>query len=169
MNIKFEFIDNKHIAIVMENEGKEKVVGRIFSPSGSGEIYTNAIQICGFTEAFDLWGCANFQKIKLVNSVKELDLITRDKKGEPLYEQAKDIQLKFDWETRKTPNTYKTTEELFENCMKCFNDPCSCEVKVNFENPYTVKRAGDLTLLPKEEKKEKQNEPKTNQKTNEAI
>ena len=43
----------QYVAIM---KGK-KQVGRIFTPSGSGEDKLNAIQICGFSEAYDLWGC----------------------------------------------------------------------------------------------------------------
>ena len=56
MDIKFKQIDDKHIDIL--NEGK--IIGKIFTPSGTGEVEPNAIQVCGFDEVFDYWGCGIF-------------------------------------------------------------------------------------------------------------
>ena len=77
-------------------------VGRIFTPSGSGEDTENAIQVCGFTEAFDLWGCGIFKGYK-------------------------DIQLLFD----EGIMGGKETTDL-NKCCRCYRYPCQCENKANY-------------------------------------
>lgn len=52
------------VKIIATHENERKEVGRIFTPSGTGHDNLNAIQICGFTEAFDLWGCSEYQTFK---------------------------------------------------------------------------------------------------------
>lgn len=150
MELKFKFIDEKHIKIIAVGVGKdfneEREVGQIFTPSGSGELYKNAIQICGFSEAFDLWGCGIYAEPVIdeigINYVK-------DKYGRKVGRQAKDIQLYFGYETIK-----EELQSLSDGCLKCFSNPCSCEVKIRGENPYTVKRSQDLPLEKIEEPKE---------------
>ena len=39
----------------------------------------------------------------------------------------------------------------FSICHKCFNHPCTCEVKITYENPYTIKREQDVKPNTKEE------------------
>lgn len=165
MKIEFKQEDKEHIDIIGVDGKKRKVIGRIFTPSGSGEEYTNGIQICGFTEAFDLWGCACFGKEKVNkerlpfsndeitsmlfgartndNRLKQLIRYFEEKKPESLYNQTKDIQLKFDFKVEP----HQTEVEICgEDCCKCYNKPCTCENKVIFDNPYSVKRAQDLSL-----------------------
>lgn len=55
MKLKFELKDKQHINIINEKDGR--ICGRIFTPSGTGEVVKDAIQICGFSRAFELWGC----------------------------------------------------------------------------------------------------------------
>ena len=76
-----------------------EVIGHIFAPSGSCENITNAIQICGFTEAFDLWGCGIFKGYK-------------------------DIQLLFDNGIMGGKDTFSS-----KKCLRCYRDPCQCENK----------------------------------------
>ena len=52
--------DNR--VLILDEKGNE--VGHIFSPSGSGENSVNAVQICGFSEAFDFWGCGIYKGFK---------------------------------------------------------------------------------------------------------
>lgn len=143
--IKFKFIDEEKIEIIMVNGGEEKQVGHIFTPSGSGHDTLNAIQICGFSEAFDLWGCAVFAH----NPINEENNDFKKRNGQNVLEQTKDIQLLFNWET----NSHVSNNLFSQNtCCKCFNEPCTCEIHIKGENPYTVKRASDLLLLRKERK-----------------
>ena len=88
-------------------DGKE--IGHIFSPSGSGHTDINYIQICGFSESYDLWGCG-------------------------IYKGFKDIQLLFDG--KKMPGE---PTNAFDNCLKCFMEPCQCEVRGKGLIPFTVK------------------------------
>ncbi len=73
MKLKFDLKDKKHINIINEEDGR--IVGRIFTPSGTMEKIEDAIQICGFSRAFELWSCG----------------VIGDNKGYPL----QDIQLLF--------------------------------------------------------------------------
>ena len=81
--------------VVIMQEGKE--VGQVVSPSGSGGDTLNAIQVCGFTEAFDLWGCG-------------------------VHQGYKDIQLLFDEGVMGGKFTHD-----FSDCLKCYRKPCQCE------------------------------------------
>jgi len=46
----------KQEVLILDTDGGE-VIGRIFTPSGTNRDMPNAIQVCGFDEAFSLWGC----------------------------------------------------------------------------------------------------------------
>ena len=65
MKIEFKFISKKHIEIMGISSKIKKKIGDIFTPSGSGHTTMNAIQVCGFKEAYDLWGCANYETPRL--------------------------------------------------------------------------------------------------------
>jgi hypothetical protein len=124
----------------------KREIGCIFTPSGTGHDCIDCIQVCGFEEAFDLWGCGRYQKPK----VKEWGEYSRDKNGKREFEYVRDIQLKFNWETHgasKHPDNGKWAN----NCHKCFNEPCTCEIKERYANPYTVKREHVLHILKKKE------------------
>lgn len=139
MEIKFKLIDEKHIKIINE---KGEDIGQIFCPAGSGELYNNAIQICGFEDAYDLWGCACYER----PSFDEQRITYKtDKNGKKIYEQVKDIQLRFSEESRRG-----YTSENLSHCYRCYNDPCTCEVKIKTENTYTLKRSHDLHLTRKD-------------------
>ncbi len=170
MKLKFKQTDSQHIEIIAVDEKtkKEHQVGQIFTPSGSGEDCKNAIQICGFTEAFDLWGCGVFGEPK--HSTYSYIF---DEKGNKILGQTKDIQLQFSPETQRHHilRMKKTKEIPYWNpeqrgrigimktetnediCHKCYNEPCTCEVKIAHENPYTVKREHDLWIEKVKEKK----------------
>jgi len=136
MNLKFKFIDDKNIKIIAEKDGMEQEVGCIFTPSSSGQNITNAIQICGISEAFDFWGCSRYVQPKDLDVKKRVMTAIEDK--EEKFIQTKDIQLMFNFETRPT---FKINTNQFDNCLKCFNKPCSCENTPEiFDNPYIVKR-----------------------------
>lgn len=142
MKIEFKQVKKEHVDIIGidEKTKKKKVIGHIFTPSGSSHTSKNAIQICGFQEAFDLWGCAVFARKGLWGQVRMLD---KEK-----YIQVKDIQLKFNMEIE--PHCMGREHDLEKDCSRCYNKPCTCEQHVAFENPYTVKREQDLWLEKKE-------------------
>jgi hypothetical protein len=137
MEIEFQMLNEKTIKIIgvlISADGKiseRHEIGEIKTPSGSGQTNLNCIQICGFTEAFDLWGCGTYQRPSHGNDVVMTEHI----------EQMRDIQLKFDWESVRGDFKYDK-----ECCHKCFNKPCTCEVKVKYENPFTVKCERDLYI-----------------------
>jgi len=157
MNIKFELErDNK---VLIKSSGK--VIGHIFSPASSGGDVTNAIQVCGFDMAYDLWGCGIFGnnlKIKVPLTEKELNYLKNEhldkehdhvkelvKKGyrmESGYKAKKDIQLIFS-EPDYTINCCGKSEGL-SNCYKCFSKPCVCsELKVVRQKDVNTKLTKD--------------------------
>jgi len=123
MKLKFVLKDKKHINIINEDDGR--IVGRIFTPSGTGEKIEEAIQICGFSRAFELWGCA----------------VMGDNDGKPL----QDIQLLFkDFKSKKGEDMrgigfgVSNIPIIDKNgCDRCFNwrdefGNCKCsELKVH--------------------------------------
>jgi hypothetical protein len=128
-----------------EKEFTEHIVGHIFTPGGSGHTIKNAIQICGFDEAFDLWGCAMFGGPVWKGLDKQFVQARRrngrfsDRDRDEKIAQKKDVQLLFSMET-------KEHNKWSKNCYKCYNNPCTCEIQIKHDNPYTVKRSQDLYL-----------------------
>lgn len=90
-------------------------VGKIFSPSSSSHDNINSIQVCGFSEAFDLWGCGIFHGYK-------------------------DIQLLFDDGVMGGKDHNCDLRE----CCRCYRRPCQCEVLESEKNPFKVKREFEL-------------------------
>lgn len=121
--IRFEPVEDKdfkektgqirYIKIKIMKNNEE--VGHIFTPSGSGEDIINAIQVCGFAEAFDIWGCG-------------------------IYKGYKDIQLLFDEGIMggKDINTDLT------KCLRCFRQPCQCENKDSQKIAFNVKTRHEI-------------------------
>jgi len=141
-------------------EKKSKIIGHIFSPSGSGNDITNAIQICGSSEAFELWGCGMFGKPKTILSKQSLGRqYYHDSKGNKIIEQVKDIQLFFD------EDTIEHEIDNLDMCNRCFNVECTCENKQHISEldimdgnlgrrmPYNVKFQKDVLELGKKKKK----------------
>ncbi|KKN40781.1 hypothetical protein LCGC14_0729970 [marine sediment metagenome] len=167
MKIEFELKDKERILIIgIDEKGNRKQIGHIFTPSSSAESNLNAIQICGFDEAFDLWGCGVFGDKKTKQMKKDIQLcwfnaydmmgsdeIRKVVIGEKVHhiteERMKLLGLK------KPVWTETITEPRFSAvidgkvCGKCFNYPCNCEVLINHENPFAVKREQDLYLEKK--------------------
>ena len=130
IELKFKMVDEKEIEIVASIQGLgERKVGRIFTPSSNSRDMPNAIQICGFKEAFDLWGCGVF---------KHMGKTRRRGKFISWDSSAKDIQLLFDFNT--VPSD---ASEVIGSCDRCFNDPCSC--------PLVVKSGKDVDAIKKED------------------
>jgi len=128
MKITFKLVDEQHVDIMC---GENKI-GHIFSPSGSGENVLNAIQVCGFDEAFSLWGCGCFAEKKKKDS----------KAGEYSCSSImkKDIQLRFsDYVNDKDSNNH-----YYRNCTRCYNSPCTCEVLGQNGIPFIVKHEYEI-------------------------
>lgn len=146
IRIEFELIGKQQVIIFGYDEKlNKKEIGRIFTPSGSSEDIINAIQVCGFSEAFDFWGCANYEmplttddRSKIIYGLKEEKI--------PL-KQTKDIQLLFDFEAN--PTRMWGRGKSLDECEGCFNNPCTCDNKGNHKHisPYNIKRQGDLPIL----------------------
>lgn len=106
MKLKFDLKDKKNINIINEKDGR--IVGRIFTPSGTGRDRPNSIQICGFSELFDFWSCGVFF----------------DKNKNP----TKDVQLMFDEDSHFNPNAF-SKYNMVKDCGRCFypKDKCKCD------------------------------------------
>lgn len=128
--LKFKFVNDEHIDIIID--GKDKIVGQIFTPSGSGNNVKNAIQVCGFSEAFDLWGCGVFgeenkttkeyskDKIKLMKKYRGVDIPKTYIETKTI--MKKDVQLLFDEYDKK-----RASYLIHNSCVKCYNEPCTCD------------------------------------------
>ena len=137
MKIEFRMKNKQEIEIVGIEGKQRKVIGGIFTPSGSGGIYPNSIQVCGFDNAFQLWGCGIFGRYK--GTLKESTLFGKvDKKH---YEQLKDIQLEYSMESE--PHGIEGTDG---RCLKCYNIPCTCDNKNPNSNPYSIRREPECVM-----------------------
>lgn len=120
--ITFKQVDDQKVNILKDGE----LVGHIFSPSGSSNSTINGVQICGFSEAFDYWGCGIFKGFK-------------------------DIQLLFDG--KKLGGEH--SDFSLKGCLRCYREPCQCENRidqiiekvtvVSNANPFDLKREHQLS------------------------
>jgi hypothetical protein len=157
MKIEFELDGNQRVKIMSVDGDKRKEIGQIFTPSGSGQDVKNAIQICGFEEAFDFWGCGIYgetviEKVSLTKEQRKMyEQWTKegDYRAEVILNKGyfetphtimkKDIQLLFkdyDMETKR-----HLLHEGFKSCWGCYNNPCTCESKTRDKSPYNVKKS----------------------------
>lgn len=60
MAIKFELKNDEEITVIKNGE----VVGQIFTPGGTGKDNIDCIQVCGFSDMFEYWGCGVFKGFK---------------------------------------------------------------------------------------------------------
>jgi Zn finger protein HypA/HybF involved in hydrogenase expression len=140
MKITFKLVDDQHINIM----SGDKKIGIIFSPSGTGEVYSNAIQVCGFEEAFDLWGCGIFGEEvesqymyspEQISRLRELGKTAFDGKfwsdlADKGYELKKSTVMKRDIQLRFTDYTNVGFPKFGSiKCWECFNNPCNCDKK----------------------------------------
>lgn len=58
--IEFEFINKQCVNIYSVKGDERKLVGHVKTPAGSSDDVASAIQVCGFEEIYDLWGCGIF-------------------------------------------------------------------------------------------------------------
>ncbi len=99
MDVEFEVDDDKQ-GVRIVNKANGQLVGHIFTPSGTGHDREGAIQVCGFDDCFELWGCGIFG----------------DGEGNP----KKDIQLLFN-ENSKKDDSVSRDMISFHKCGKCFH------------------------------------------------
>lgn len=103
MNIIFEVDDTKQeVSILDKSSGK--VIGRIFTPSGTNKDMPNAIQVCGFDDLFSYWGCGVFC----------------DENRLP----KKDIQILFNENSRMENPKFEVSTDW---CGRCFRVDKDCE------------------------------------------
>ncbi len=162
MKIEFELKTKEKINIIgIDEKGKRKEIGHIFTPSSSAENNLNAIQICGFDEAFDLWGCGIYGDKETKKMKKDIQLCWHkvyeymDSRERDFFHKIKDGELT----SRKSRISAVIDGEV---CGRCFNHPCNCEILVKHENPFTVKREQDL-WLEKGDKKSSTSQDKVQQ------
>jgi len=103
--------------VIIKKDGK--IIGHIFTPSGSGNNNKNSIQICGFTEAFDYWGCG-------------------------VFDGYKDIQLLFD----DGMMGGKSSDFSFEKCLRCYRHPCQCENKIPIDGSHEEAENQKVVSVP---------------------
>lgn len=173
MKIEFEFKNKEHIVILgVEDNGKRSEIGRIFTPSGSAETTLNAIQVCGFDEAFNLWGCGMYGDAETKQMKKDIQLCWFKSYKLMSQEERRNIVIgtkehPCSLNSQRLADVGRTWKEEIKVdrvggvidgkvCGKCFNHPCSCEIKTRYENPYTVKRKQDLQLNLKKVKYKKE-------------
>ncbi len=171
IKIEFEQKSKEEILIFgIDEKQKRKEIGRIMTPAGSGSTNINAIQICGWDECFDLWGCGVYGDKRTNQMKKDIQLIWFDnydkmnreemdkiKVGEKIHnitkEQMKRMKLKEPFYIEKI---MKNRFDIGKDCVchHCYNHPCTCEVKIRYENPFTVKREQDVRPNTKKEYEE---------------
>jgi hypothetical protein len=167
--ITFKQVNEQEIEIYLEYkdfakpplsgfQDKKKLIGRIQSPSGTDGIYSNAIMVCGISEAFDYWGCGLFGKPKVRKDDGHFRKYYYNDKGEKIMEQVRDIQLYFD------DDTQRCALDGLDDCDRCFNTDCTCDNKCKTDllsedfgkdNPFELKRADDIKGLSKVKKEVK--------------
>lgn len=160
IKIEFEQKSKKEILIFgIDIAGSRKEIGRIFAPAGSGENHLNAIQICGFCHAYDYWGCGVYGDKATGQMKKDIQLMWFNNYDKMSQEEMKRVKVgekkhKLRDGEVYTENIMKDRFSIAEKdgvCNKCFNYPCTCEVKIMYDNPYTVKRSQDLMLYTKKD------------------
>ena len=142
MKLKFDLKNKKHINIINEEDGR--IVGRIYTPSGTGEDVEDAIQICGFSRAFELWGCGVFGDNK-GEALQNIQLLFKDFKSKTVGGMNKDMSG-VSFGAKNLPIMNK------DGCERCFHwkdnfGNCKCsELKVH-------KRYEDIEKWEKRRKK----------------
>lgn len=160
IKVEFEQKSKKEILIFgIDVAGNRKEIGRIFAPAGSGETHINAIQICGFDHAFDFWGCGVYGDKATGQMKKDIQLMWFNNYDKMDNKEMRRVKIGEKEYTRECGAKYTQdiTKDRFSiaekdgTCGKCFNHPCTCEVNIIYENPYTVKRSQDLMLYTKKD------------------
>ncbi len=127
MKLKFKLKDEKHINIINEKDGR--IVGRIFTPSGTSRDKPDAIQICGFSRAFMLWGCGAIGDNNNM-PLQDIQLLFKDFKS-----KKKDASISI--EKTSIEGTSFPVKHISNECWRCFHKKdevgnCKCsELKVH--------------------------------------
>lgn len=124
MKLEFKFVDKEHIEVIATHNKETKKVGDIFTPSGSGEDTKNSIQVCGFNEAYDLWGCAKYETFKLKEGGVEYEFVKAK-----TYSLAPSILDVFEPDIRN-----KIMETIRNDNMKAFERVKDKKVMVNLKD-----------------------------------
>lgn len=169
IKIEFEQKSKEEILIFGIDEKQDrKEIGRIFTPAGSGGGNINAIQICGWDESYDIWGCGVYGDKATNKMKKDIQLIWFNNYVKMNSEEKRAVIIKGEVNTltdelgnklgikglqERGSEIKKDRFSIEENgiCHKCFNHPCNCEVKIAYENPFTVKREQDVNPNTKKE------------------
>lgn len=168
IKIEFEQKSKKEILIFgIDEKQNRKEIGRIFTPAGSGQRNVNAIQICGFDWAYDYWGCGVYGDKATGKMKKDIQLIWFNNYDKMNHEEMRRIKVgekkhtitKAQMKVMKLKKPFYIEEIMKDRfdigvdsvCHRCYNHPCTCEVKIAYENPYTVKREQDVKPNTKEE------------------
>ncbi len=153
--IWFELDTSKRVKIMAStSSGVFHMIGRIETPSANSDKHPMTMQVCGFSEAFETWGCGIFGRPVKVNLPPQPP-ITFGEIERIDYIQQKDIQLIFNPDTVMHQTEHGSISG--NDCLRCYNWPCTCESKIGRNLPYTVKRA---TGIFSEKKPEQPNEKK---------
>lgn len=136
MEIIFELDTEKRVKIIGVEGEQRKEIGHIFTPSGSGHTTRNAIQVCGFDEAFDLWGCGLYGELE--EHSHPISASRGEYKQSSFIRAKKDIQLAF--------RIYDNKTEISPGCVRCYTSPCVCENDREKKGamPYNVKREFEI-------------------------
>ena len=140
IKIEFEQKSKKEILIFgIDTKGKKKEIGHIITPAGSGETSINAIQICGFDHAYDFWGCGVYGDKVTGKMKKDIQLIWFNNYNKMTCDEIRKIKV-----SEKIMKDRFSIGEEDGVCHKCFNYPCTCEINIEYENPYMVKTEQDV-------------------------
>lgn len=145
MKLIFELKDKQQINIINEKNGR--IVGRIFTPSGTSRDKKDGIQICGFSFAHTHWGCG----------------IIGDNEGHPL----QDIQLLFkDFKS-------KTGEDMKGVCFGTKNHPImdkeGCDRCFHWRDAFGNCKCSELKVHRRYEDIKKWEKRRKNYETKEKI
>lgn len=135
MKLKFRLVNEQDMRIINEEDDRE--IGRVFTPSGTSYDKIDAIQVCGFSRAFELWGCGAFADNGR-DALQDIQLLFKDFKPEK-QEQMDTIVLpdktgKDKHYKRFSPKNMPIIDK--EGCDRCFHwkdkaGNCKCsELKV---------------------------------------
>lgn len=119
MDITFKPNDKNPLRCI-DIMSRGKVIGQMFTPGGSARDEANVVQVCGFDDAFHLWGCGVFGERALTLDKETLE------RGD--YVHKRDIQLLFS--DYVTADVRDLVQDANQNCAVCFNKPCICDVKL---------------------------------------
>lgn len=146
MKITFKQVDEQHVNIMCG----DNIIGQVFSPAQQGG---NTVQLCGFEEAYDLWGCGVFSEKKVTTHKYDKEQLERLKeiaKNDSFFKdrttytkthniRKRDIQFLFKDYKNNTGDDFHASG----NCWTCYNKNCTCD-QVNKKPNMVVKGSNRL-------------------------